>query len=145
MNSIDTNIFLYAINIDCPEHKKAAQLIQGALEKPEQWIIADQVWFELYRHLRDPSVLSKPLSAERAATAIEWYRQNSGLLSCAWEPDMMHKLLPFWKKETTPPRNSFDLVLAITLVAHGVDTFYTRNTKDFEAFGLFSLKNPIDL
>lgn len=144
MNSIDTNIFLYAINSDCPEHEKAGKLIRRALEKPEEWIIADQVWFELYRHLRNPSVLGKPLSADRAAAAIEWYRQRSGWLSCAWESDMMQKLMPFWKKETTPPRNSFDLILAITLTSHGVDTFYTRNVKDFETFGLFSLKNPID-
>ena len=144
MNSIDTNIFLYAINGDCPEHEKAAQLIGRALEKPHQWIIADQVWFELYRHLRNPSVLGKPLSADRAAASIEWYRQNSGWLSCAWEPDMMQKLMPFWKKETTPPRNSFDLILAITLDSHGVDTLYTRNVRDFEAFEMFKLKNPID-
>ncbi len=144
MNSIDTNIFLYAVNSDCPEHENAAQLIRDALEKPHQWIVADQVWFELYRHLRNPSVLRKPLSAERAAGTIEWYRQRSGWLSCAWEPDMMQKLLSFWKEETIPSRSSFDLILAITLASHGVDTFYTRNTKDFEAFGLFSLKNPID-
>jgi uncharacterized protein len=144
VNSIDTNIFLYAINSDCQEHREAHALILEALERPAGWIIADQVWFELYRLLRNPKVLAEPLDATRAADTIHWYRQKSGWLSCAWEPDMMHKLLPLWRNGQYAPRNSFDLILAVTLASHGVDTFYTRNTRGFEACGFFTLHNPIE-
>ena len=144
MKSIDTNILLYAVNRDCPEHDTGMRIVQDALTEPQNWIIDDQVWFELYRLLRNPAVLRRPLSAEEAARTIEWYRQQSGWLSCAWEPGMMQNLLPLWKREEIPPRNSFDLVLAISLAAHGVDTFYTRNTRDFEMLDLFDLRNPFD-
>jgi len=38
MESLDTNILLYAINKDCPEHKTCADLVQHALGEPESWI-----------------------------------------------------------------------------------------------------------
>ncbi|WP_319563127.1 hypothetical protein [Marispirochaeta sp.] len=120
------------------------QFIQHALKKPRSWILADQVWFELYRLLRNPAVLSKPLAAEQAAGTIEWYRNQSGWLCCAWEPDMMTRLLPFWRNKGIPPRNSFDLVLAVSLAAHGVKTLYTRNIRDFESLKLFQVTNPLD-
>ena len=143
MKSIDTNILLYAINSDCNEHMGASSLIKKALKSPSEWIIADQVWFELYRLLRNPVVLARPLGAAQAADTVGWYRQRSGWLSCAWEPDMMGKLLPLWRNDSYPPRSSFDLVLSVTLASHGVNTFYTRNIKDFEACGFFSLHNPV--
>lgn len=68
VNSIDTNIPLYAINRDCPEHGAAIRLVRRALAEPSSWIVADQVWLELYRLLRNPSVLSAPLSATDASS-----------------------------------------------------------------------------
>lgn len=144
MNSIDTNILLYAVNKDCPEHKASMDLIQRALNEPQSWVIADQVWFELYRLLRNPSVLDSPLRPEEASNTIEWYRQKSGWFTCAWEPDMMRDLLPRLKNPDFPAQNTFDLVLGITLAAHGVEVLYTRNTRDFEALKLFELRNPVD-
>lgn len=119
------------------------QIVEQALKEPQSWIIADQVWFELYRLLRNPAVLAKPLSAEEAGHTIEWYRRRSGWLSCAWEPDMMSSLIPRLKEKTFVPRNTFDLVLAVTLEKHGVSLFYTRNTRDFAGLGMFEVVNPL--
>ncbi|OHD80986.1 MAG: hypothetical protein A3J97_07360 [Spirochaetes bacterium RIFOXYC1_FULL_54_7] len=143
MESLDTNILLYAINKDCPEHKTYADLVQHALGEPESWIIADQVWFELYRLLRNPAVLPNPLGAPDAAAAVSWYRNKSGWLHCAWETGMIGQLEGFWKDASFPARRSFDLVLAVTLKNNGVKEFHTRNTKDFEAFGFFTLVDPV--
>jgi len=56
---------------------------------------------------------------------------------------MMDRLIPFWKEASFPPRRTFDLVLALTLKTSGVRKFHTRNTKDFEDFGFFTLVNPL--
>lgn len=142
MNSIDTNILLYAINQDCPEHEAAMRFVRRALEKPSSWIVSDQVWFELYRLLRNPVVLSRPLNASEASATIEWYRHHSGWLSCAWDPELMPKLLPIWRHPEFLARNGFDAVLAVTLRAHGVETLYTRNTRDFRSLGLLEVTDP---
>ena len=77
MKSLDTNILLYSINSDCPEHTICKQLVNKALIEKDQWIVADQVFFELYRLLRNPVVLQKPLTASEAADTINWYREKS--------------------------------------------------------------------
>ena len=143
LQSLDTNILLYAINADCPEHSIWADLVETAVDQGDQWIIADQVWFELYRLLRNPAVLSKPLGAGEAADTISWYRSATGWQHCAWEPGMMPKLASRWTLDSFPVRRSFDLILAITLKEHGVDVLHTRNTKDFEGLNYFMVKNPL--
>ncbi len=143
LKSLDTNILLYAINADCPEHRVCADMVKSALDEGPSWIIADQVWFELYRLLRNPAVLTKPLGAEEAASTVAWYRGRSGWQHCAWETSMMPKLESIWKTETFPAKRSFDLILAITLKENGVTRFHTRNVKDFEKLEYFDLVNPL--
>jgi len=144
MKSLDTNILLYSLNVDCPEHAECGALIQTALASPQGWIVADQVWFELYRLLRNRLILSHPLSATEAAQTVEWFRSRSGWARCAWEPFLMDKLKPLWAAESFPARRTFDLILALTLKAQGVKEFFTRNTRDFEDYGFFTVTNPLE-
>ena len=144
MNSIDTNILFYATNLDCREHEASRLFIDRALREGESWIIADQVWVELYRLLRNSSVLEKPLSAEQAAGTVSWYREKTRWLRCAWEPSMMSGLETLWNRLDFPAGRIFDAVLAVTLKNHGVKRFYTRNTKDFNGFGFFEVVDPLD-
>lgn len=144
MKSLDTNILLYALNADCVEHGRARQVVGGALSESDQWIVADQVYFELYRLLRSPAVLAHPLSAPEAAQTIDWYRNRSGWLTCAYEPGLMKRVAGTWDSDAFRAKATFDLVLAVTLAANGVVEFHTRNTADFAGFGLFRVHNPID-
>lgn len=88
-------------------------------------------------------VLQKPLNSRQASECIQWYRESSGWLQCAWEPALMKELYPFWENSAFPARNSFDLKLAITLKYHGVEELYTRNIKNFTDLNFFSLFNPL--
>lgn len=144
MNSLDTNLLLYAANEDCEEYSKAGALVRQALDHPAEWIIADQVYFELYRLLRNPIVLEHPLSAAQAWQIVDFYRHQSGWMHCCYEASFMTEIAELLKRNEFPPRRTFDSVLAITLKKHGVDTFYTRNTRDFEAFQWFALIDPLD-
>jgi toxin-antitoxin system PIN domain toxin len=143
MNSLDTNILFYAANEDCKEHDKARALVQQALDHSVEWIISDQVYFELYRLLRNPIVLEHPLSAPRAWEIIDFYRHQSGWMHCCYETSFMTEIAEFLKSNEFPPRKTFDSVLAVTLNKHGVSTFYTRNKGDFEPFHWFKLIDPL--
>ena len=143
MNSIDTNILLYAVHIDCPEHKAAKALIDFALSEPREWIIADQVYFELYRLLRNPAVFDRPLSAEKATDVITYYRDRSGWGCCAWDVELFRMITPHLKN-AAGGKLVFDLVLAATLSHAGVKQLYTRNIKDFKVYEWFAAVNLID-
>ena len=144
MRSLDTNILLYATNADCPEHDAARRMIESALAEPADWIVADQVYFELYRLLRNPAVLERPLTAAQSADVIDYYRRQSGWGRCAWEPRLFSQLFPYLTAENSKATHVFDLVLAFTLQDADVSILYTRNTRDFAEVASFELVNPID-
>jgi len=143
MKSLDTNLLFYSINTQAPEHAAAQALIRRALTTPAEWIVADQVWFELYRLLRNPVAVEKPLSGAQADQTIDWYRNRTGWSRCAWEPLLMDRMRSLWQKNQFRARRTFDVVLALTLGANGVTEFYTRNTRDFADLGLFAVIDPL--
>ena len=46
MNSLDTNLLIYAVNSGCNEHSRAKAVYETMLTSPSDWIISDQVLFE---------------------------------------------------------------------------------------------------
>lgn len=144
MNSLDTNILLYAVNSGCDEHRTALGVYEQMLESPEAWIVSDQVLFEFYRGLRHPKILEKPLSHQQALEQIVFLREESGVLHCAYQTSFWEQIKSPGHRENPKGRHIFDRVLAITLLNNGVETFYTRNLKDFEEFPFKELVNPID-
>jgi len=142
--SIDTNILLYAANEDAPEHGICKAFLQKVMEKPENWIIADQVYVELYRALRSPKVISYPLSSAQAATHVSLLRDGMGVMHCGYNSECWDRLMLKLQADDFPYRRTHDAVLAATLLSHGVKTFYTRNTKDFVSAGFDQVINPVD-
>lgn len=82
----DANALLYAINTDCSEHTPCRAVVVGVLTRPDEWVSAEQVWFELYRLLRHPPVLQRPLNVVTAAETVMWFGDRSGWTTCAWSP-----------------------------------------------------------
>lgn len=142
--SLDTNILLYAANEDAPEHGVCKTFLQNVIENPEAWVIADQVYVELYRALRSSKVMSNPLSAAQAAGHVSLLRDGMGVMHCGYNSECWDRLISNLQAEDFPYRRTHDAVLAVTLLSHGVKTFYTRNTKDFVSAGFHQVINPID-
>ena len=144
MSSLDTNILIYAVNSGCEEHSRAKLVYEAMLANAPNWIISDQVLFELYRGLRNGKILERPLSHQQALHQIKFLREDSGVLHCAYETNFWKQLTKGFADSERKFAHIFDRVLAVTLKQHGVDTFYTRNSKDFTSFGFKNLVNPID-
>jgi predicted nucleic acid-binding protein len=144
MNSLDTNILIYASNEDVPEYAKAQKLVGELLAAPADWIIADQVLIEFYRALRNPAVFQSPASAPDAGGMVNFYREEAGCQRCCFELEMWQWLERHLKSSRFEAKRTYDAVLAVTLISNTVDVFYTRNTRDFRGFGFRSVVNPID-
>jgi toxin-antitoxin system PIN domain toxin len=144
MNSLDTNILIYASNQDAPEHAKAQKVVAKLLATPSEWILADQVLIEFYRALRNPAVFQSPTTAPDAWGIVNFYREEAGCQRCCFELEMWHRLEHHLKSSRFEAKRTFDAVLAITLTSNAVQVFYTRNTKDFKGFGFRSVIDPIE-
>ena len=143
MNSLDTNILVYASNQSAAEHPKALNVVHAMLANPAEWIIADQVLWEFYKALRHPLILSKPRTARQAAEQVRFLREESGVGACVYELRQFHSVLEKLKSPRFPYQRTQDSVLAETLLGNGVTTFYTRNTRDFATAGFTHLIDPI--
>jgi len=144
LSSLDTNILLYAANEDAPEHDVCKAFLQHVVSEPADWIIADQVFLELYRALRNPKVMSHPLQSADAVRHLSIIRDEMGIMHCGYSPECWGGLIRKLARDDFPSRRTHDAVLAATLLSNGVKTFYTRNTKDFVDAGFQKLINPVD-
>jgi toxin-antitoxin system PIN domain toxin len=139
--SIDTNILLYAQNADCAEHGAAFGFV-AACGAREDVAICELVLVELYLLLRNPAVLTAPLSAEMAADTCMAYRNNPRWRLVENAPVMDQ----IWQLAGQPQfarRRIFDARIALTLLHHGVTELVTANVKDFEGFGFQAVWNPL--
>lgn len=141
MISIDTNILLYAQNIDCEEHQAAYQFVLDCSRR-DDLVLCELVLVELYILLRNPSVLESPLSSEHAVEICRLYRQNPKWRLIENAPVMES----VWEIASQPGfsrRKIFDVRLLLTLRHHGVTELATANTKDFQNLGLRRVWNPV--
>jgi predicted nucleic acid-binding protein len=144
LSSFDTNILIYAANEDCPEHETCKSFLSRAASESDRWIVADQVYLELYRALRNPRVLRLPLNAVQAAAHIQLLREGLGFLHCGYVVECWEGVMTQLKQGDFPYQRTHDAVLASTLMQHGVKAFYTRNTKDFISSGFQQVIDPLE-
>lgn len=83
MKSLGTNILLDAADEDCREHEAAIRLVNDALREPAEWMLSDQVLFELDAGLRHPGIFAKPLSAAKPLDAWPFSAMSRGSHSVA--------------------------------------------------------------
>ncbi len=141
MISIDTNILLYAQNMDCREHLAAYNFVQECSCRDDV-IICELVLVELYVLLRNPAVLEKPLSSAQAVEVCRIYRQNPKWRLVENGP-VMESVWKKVNKPSFPRRKIFDVRLALTLLHHGVTGLATANVNNFQDLGLHRIWNPI--
>ena len=145
MVSCDTNVLFAATNPDDCNHDKAvAFIMRNACN--EEFMIAEQVFVELYCLLRNPTIQNSPLSSSEAVAVIESYRKNPSwaVVDVPQDSKVMRSV---WSKAAEPNfarRRIHDVRLAETLKYWGVKEFYTRNAKDFLDLGFEKVINPFE-
>ncbi len=142
MISIDTNILLYAQDASCPEHQPALDFLRRHADDPDI-AICELVLVELYILLRNPVVLSAPLSATDAADVVQAFRSNRRWSIIETAEGVMTEVWRMARRPDFPRRRVFDARLAITLRRSGVRAFATHNVDDFREFGFERVWDPV--
>ena len=141
MLSIDTNILFAALEVSAPSHERARAFLESHRDNDEL-AICELVLVELYMLLRNPAVVTTPLSAGAAGRLIQTLRhnprwrlvENAPVMDGAWEQAIRD---PFAR------RKIIDVRLALTLRHHGVTEFATVNGDDFRDLGFHRVWNPL--
>jgi toxin-antitoxin system PIN domain toxin len=142
MISIDTNILLYAQDSSCPEYPAAIQFLRRHADDPDI-ALCELVFVELYVLLRNPVVLSTPLSAADAVEVVQAFRANRRWSIIETAEGVMTDVWQMARRADFPRRRIFDARLAITLRRSGVRAFATHNVDDFREYGFERVWDPI--
>ena len=133
---IDSNILIYAINIDSPKHKQAQQFLQESLGNLE---IAHQNVLETIRVLTHQK-FSNPMKLKDALIAIQ---AISKFCRVIYPTQTTYYLaLEFISKHKLVGNRIFDAYLAATALSNNIDIIATDNTSDFKKFNGIKIINP---
>jgi toxin-antitoxin system PIN domain toxin len=146
MISLDTNLLFFAFAEDRPEHARAKSFVDEYSNRNDV-VISEFVLVELYRLIRNPAVLKKPLQAREATEVAQTWRRHPRwrLAGFTEESKRLHDEL--WKAVSRSGfayRRIFDARLALVLRHQGVREFATNNVKDFEGLGFERVWNPLE-
>jgi len=141
MLSIDTNILFAALEATAPHHERARAFLESHHDNGSM-VVCELVLVELYLLLRNPAVVTNPLSAGIAGRLIAEFRhhprwrlvENAPVMAAVWDQAGRD---PFAR------RKLIDVRLALTLRHHGVTEFATVNGADFRDLGFRRVWNPL--
>jgi len=139
---VDTNLLLYAVNRDAPQHRAATSYLKALWDSGERWCLA---WANLYEFLAattHPAVLERPLSPQQAWEVVERLLEHPSLDLLAETPrhaEVLRKVID----DVTGPRGAFfyDCRLAALMREHDVPTIATADT-DFRKFRFLKVADP---
>lgn len=145
MISLDTNILLPAIDPRHPDHIRAVTFVES-LQTRDDVAVSEFILLELYGLLRNPAVLSKPLSPAAATDVCGAFRSHPHWQLIGFPPDSraFHQALwPLLRTSDFARRRAYDWRAALSMLRQGVTEFATVNVKDFDGLGFAKVWNPL--
>jgi uncharacterized protein len=140
---IDTNILLYAVNGDAPEHDPARSFLQKAIAAPGLWYLTEGICYEFLRVSTHARVFPQPLEATEAMTFLDSLIGTDRFEVLSAGADHWRWLREVIAQTGNPAGNLFFDIRTVALMReHGVREIYTADT-DFLQFKEIAVKNPL--
>jgi toxin-antitoxin system PIN domain toxin len=140
---VDTNLLLYAVNPDAPEHERALALIETWRRGERSWFVTWSIVYEFLRVSTHPNVFPDPLDLEAAQRWIAALLsgKRSGILV---ETDRHAAVLDEVVAQHPRLRGNLvhDLHIAALMKEHGVLEIRTADA-DFHQFDFLRVVDPL--
>jgi predicted nucleic acid-binding protein len=137
---VDANVLVYAPDADAPQHLASRHLLDEGRSAATTLYVTSQILCEFYSIVTNSRRVAKPRNAADAIAAIV------GLLSFLQVLPTPARAVEGWldllRRHPVTGGDVFDLQLAATMIANGVQRIYTFNTTDFEGFTELFISTP---
>jgi toxin-antitoxin system PIN domain toxin len=137
---VDTNVLIYALDADAPQHAAARTLLEAGRDPSMTLYVTSQILCEFYSIVTNPRRVPKPRSAAEAMAAI------ADLLAYVHVLPVPARTVDGWlellRRHPVPGGDVFDLQIAATTTANGIQRIYTFNTNDFAVFTELTVVAP---
>jgi predicted nucleic acid-binding protein len=129
---IDTNVLVYALDADAPQHASARVLLEAARDGSATLYVTSQILCEFYSIVTNARRVSKPCSAADAVNAIADLLTFLNVLSAP--ANVVDGWLGLLQRHPVTGGDVFDLQIIATMQANAIQRIYTFNSSDFETF-----------
>jgi toxin-antitoxin system PIN domain toxin len=141
---IDTNLLLYAVNSDAPEHEKAFAFLAEAGRSGAGWCLTEGIVYEFLRVSTHPRVFGKPLTSAQALSFLRPFLESPRFSMLVAGPRHWATLGQVLAEERRASGNLFfDLRTVVLMREHGLRRIYTADT-DFLRFRSVEVVNPVE-
>jgi predicted nucleic acid-binding protein len=146
MFALDTNILVYAHNLDSAHYQKAKSFLESIMAnvngtEKTAIVISLQVWAEFVNVCTRQNI-GKPLSIPEAIKVVRKYAELLRIPVIYPKPTQLQTFLTLLETTTTR-KKVFDVALAATLKDNNVAGLYTVNLDDFKDFPFLQVENPL--
>jgi uncharacterized protein len=140
---VDTNVLVYAANVDAPEHARCRELLEGWRSGRGRWYTTWAVLYEFVRVVTHPRVLPQPWSGVAALEFVEALcaTASHGILVASDR----HAALAREHAAAVPGLGGnlvHDFHTAVLMLEHGIRRIFTRDA-DFRRFGFIEVVDPL--
>ena len=140
---IDTNLLLYGVNSDAPEHAASVDFLKAAGRSTNRWYLTEGILYEFLRVSTHPRVFPRPLSWQEALEYLQVFSRSPNFSILGAGDRHWNQLEELLKEQTHPAGNLFfDLRTAALMREHGIRSIYTTDS-DFLQFPGIEVVNPL--
>lgn len=123
---VDTNVLVYALNADAPQHAAARALLEAArADTSATLFVTSQILCDFYSVVTNPRRVPKPRAAAEAVAAISSLLAFLHLLPVP--AHAVNGLLDLLRRHPVTGVDVFDLQIVATMQANSVERVYTFN------------------
>lgn len=141
--TLDTNVLLYASNVDAPEHERAIALLDRLMSGPELVVLFWPVLNGYLRIATHPSVFARPLDTATATANIGSLLDRSHVNAVA-EGERYWRCFRQVTADVPVRGNGVpDAQLVALMVEHGVRVIWSRD-RDFRKFRGITVRDPFE-
>lgn len=139
----DTNVLIYAVDEDAPEHQRCTGLLHRWRAQPGAWFLTWGICYEFLRVITHRRVLRNPRSAEEAMAILHAILASPGV-EVLTPTDRHADVLSLVTQEVPALSGNlwYDVETATLMREHGVRRICTRDT-DFHRFRFLECIDPL--
>jgi len=136
---VDTNVLVYALDADAPQHAAARALLEASRAASVPLYVSSQILCEFYSVVTNPRRVQRPCSPAAALAAMS----SLGFVRVLPMPaETVGELVRLLRRQPVTGSDIFDLQILATMNVNGIHHIYTFNTADFAAFHETTVLTP---
>ena len=137
---VDTNVLVYALDADAPQHAVSRALLETGQAGRAALYMTSQIVCEFYAVVTNPRRVQNPSSPAAALAAIS---SLLGFLHVLPAPaHIVEELIRLLRRRPVIGGDIFDLQILATMTVNGIERIYTFNAHDFASFPAFAVLAP---